>query len=66
MKQVVVVKPNDRLRLVESRHRELDHRLRELGRRAYLTPAERVEVTEIKKKKLLAKDEMASLERMLA
>jgi uncharacterized protein YdcH (DUF465 family) len=66
MKHVVVTKPVERLHVVESRHRELDSRLRELDRRAYLTPAERVEVSEIKKRKLLAKDEIVTLKRMLA
>lgn len=66
MKQVVIVKPGDRYNLVESQHRELDDRLRALGRRAYLTPAERVEVAEIKKRKLVAKDEMVSLRRMMS
>ena len=65
MKHVVVTKPHDRLNLIESRHHELDTRLRELGRRAYLTPAERFEVLEIKKKKLNAKDEIVSLKRVL-
>lgn len=52
-----------RISLAEERHRALDSRLKELGRRAYLTPAEQIEATELKKKKLLAKDEIASLRR---
>lgn len=65
MKQVVATTSRDRLQLMEARHRELDARLSELGRRAYLTPGERVEVAEIKKRKLLAKDAIVSLRRMV-
>jgi hypothetical protein len=55
----------ERLSLVEARHRELDERLKELGRRPYLTPREQVEIAEIKKHKLRAKDEMFDLKRAL-
>ena len=55
----------DRLSFMEARHRELDARLRELGRHAYLTPTEQREATEIKKLKLQAKDEIVSLRRAL-
>ena len=71
MKQVVSLRePKSdglslRLRKAEARHRELDARLQELGRRAYLTPPEQRELTEIKKHKLRAKDEMAALQRAL-
>ena len=68
MKQVIgarLVVEEDRLSLAEARHRELDTRLRELGRRAYLTPNEQREVSEIKKYKLKAKDEIAALRRAL-
>jgi uncharacterized protein YdcH (DUF465 family) len=51
--------------LVEARHRELDAKLRELGRRPYLTPSEQMEATDLKKHKLKAKDEMMSLRRIL-
>jgi hypothetical protein len=37
---VTTVGPEQRLSLAEERHRELDSRIRELGRRAYLTPQE--------------------------
>ena len=56
---------HERLSMMEARHRELDARLRELGRHAYLTPSEQREATEIKKLKLLAKDEIATLRRAL-
>ena len=68
MKQVIgtkLVAPEIRLSLAEARHRELDARLRELGRRSYLTPTEQREVAEIKKYKLKAKDEIAAIRRAL-
>ena len=54
-----------RLSVIEARHRELEERLAELGRRPYLTPREQVEIAEIKKHKLRAKDEMFNLRRAL-
>ncbi len=51
------------LTIAEARHRELDVRLKELGRQAYLTPAEKREITELKKRKLKAKDELDALRR---
>ncbi len=42
-------------------HRVFDERLKELGRHAYLTPAEQVEVKELKKLKLAAKDRITDL-----
>lgn len=56
----------ERLNVVEARHRALDDRLRELGRRMHLTPPEQREAMEIKKYKLQAKDEMAALKRMMS
>jgi len=50
-----------RLSMIEARHRELDERLKQLGRHAYLTPTEQREITELKKHKLRAKDEMVAL-----
>lgn len=65
MKQSVSLRSDDhRLNLVEARHRELDERLKELGRRAYLTPREQVEMLELKKHKLRAKDELVALKRV--
>ena len=67
MKQVVSLREPQsdalqfRLSLIESRHRELDARLKELGRHAYLTPTEQREIAELKKHKLRAKDEMFAL-----
>jgi uncharacterized protein YdcH (DUF465 family) len=71
MKQVVSLRETQpeafqfRLNLVASRHREFDERLRELGRRAYLTPTEQREILELKKRKLKAKDELDALRRGL-
>lgn len=55
-----------RLQEVEARHRELDSRLKKLGKRAYLTPAEQLEASELKKRKLVAKDELVALRRAVA
>ncbi|NUO54045.1 MAG: YdcH family protein [Polyangiaceae bacterium] len=55
------VSPEARLLDAESRHRQLDVRLKELGRRAYLTPTEQLEASELKKLKLRAKDELTTL-----
>jgi len=53
--------PMAKLRYAEDKHRELDERLRTLGTRPYLSPAETREIAELKKKKLAAKDEIAAL-----
>jgi uncharacterized protein YdcH (DUF465 family) len=53
----------DRISMIEARHRELDARLRELGRHAFLTPSEQLEASQLKKHKLRAKDEIAALRR---
>ena len=42
-------------------HRRLDEQLRILERRRALTPAEQVEVSRLKKQKLLTKDRIARL-----
>jgi uncharacterized protein YdcH (DUF465 family) len=66
MKQVVSLRGlEDRLNRVEAHHRELDERLEQLRRRAHLTPKEQIELAEIKKHKLKAKDEIAALRRSL-
>ena len=70
MKQVVSLRgaqllaAQQRLSVIEARHRELDARLKELGRHSYLTPPEQREAAEIKKHKLRAKDEIVLLRRL--
>ena len=59
--RAVAVGSQQRLSMVEARHKELDEWLKQLGRHAYLTPAEQVEAAELKKLKLAAKDEIAVL-----
>ena len=51
----------DRIQSLEEEHRLLDERLRTLTRRAYLTPDEQREASELKRKKLSAKDEIVVL-----
>ncbi len=65
-RQITFGSLQERLTQAEARHRELDTRLKELDRRAYLTPSERLEASEIKKHKLRAKDEIDSLRRSIA
>jgi uncharacterized protein YdcH (DUF465 family) len=52
----------DKPELLVQKHRQWDDRIRELGRHAYLTPAEQAEVSELKKLKLAAKDRIADIE----
>lgn len=52
-----------RLNAAEARHRELDTRLKQLGKHAFLTPAEQREILELKKQKLQLKDELTALQR---
>jgi len=63
MKQAVSLRGGfeHQLNSIEAQHRRLDERLRELGRQPFLTPKEQVEVAEIKKHKLRAKDELMAL-----
>jgi uncharacterized protein YdcH (DUF465 family) len=42
-------------------HRQLDEQLKSLERRRALTPAEQVEISRLKKQKLLTKDRIARL-----
>jgi hypothetical protein len=67
MKQPVSLRGGVEYKLcsIEAHHRQLDERLRELGRRPFLTPKEQLEVAEIKKHKLRAKDEITALRRGL-
>jgi uncharacterized protein YdcH (DUF465 family) len=54
---------NDRLRNLEKEHQDLKSAVRRLERRGHLTPTERIEMTSLKKQKLQAKDQIASLKR---
>ncbi len=54
----------DRMRELELEHRALDEKLRLLTRRAYLTPDEQREASELKRKKLFAKDRLYALSRV--
>jgi uncharacterized protein YdcH (DUF465 family) len=70
MKQVVSfrglsINGTHELHRAEARHRELDQRLKDLGRRAYLTPSEQLEITELKKQRLLVKDEVSTLRKVV-
>lgn len=56
----------ERIRRMEVRHREMDDRIDELGKRAILTPTEQREMSELKKRKLAAKDQIAAMKRVLA
>ena len=55
----------ERLNELEHRHRSLSQEVDRLERRAYLTPTEQRQVTDLKKQKLLAKDELYALKRNL-
>lgn len=50
---------------MEATHKELDARLKELGRRTHLTASEQREVTVIKKRKLQTKDQIAAMRRAM-
>ncbi len=47
----------------EERHKTLAQEVRVLERRAYLTPEEQRQMAELKKQKLMAKDELYALRR---
>jgi uncharacterized protein YdcH (DUF465 family) len=53
----------DRVQALEQQHRNLAQQVYQLERRAYLTPFEQRRVSDLKKMKLLAKDQLASLRR---
>ena len=53
----------ERIRELELQHRNLDDAVNRLGRRAYLTPGEQREFAELKKQKLLTKDQLTALRR---
>lgn len=53
----------ERIRELEVQHRTLDDAVSRLGRRAYLTPGEQREFADLKKQKLLTKDQLTALRR---
>ncbi|HEY3233865.1 MAG TPA: YdcH family protein [Polyangiaceae bacterium] len=60
MNQVMAI---ERLTELEQRHRTLAEQVAELGKRAFLTPEEQRQMTDLKKMKLAAKDELFALRR---
>jgi len=48
---------------LENEHRMLKQRVAELDRRVYLTPAEQIESSELKRRKLAVKDTLMELRR---
>ncbi|MCP4445305.1 MAG: YdcH family protein [Myxococcales bacterium] len=51
------------LRSISAEHQSLKARLRELEEQIFRTPADQVEIAELKKRKLLMKDKIRVLER---
>jgi uncharacterized protein YdcH (DUF465 family) len=62
MKEVM---STNRLFTLEERHKSLSEQVHRLGRRAYLTPHEQQQMADLKKLKLMAKDEIVALKRTL-
>ena len=55
----------DRLSALEAKHRALHDAVSRLERRTFLTPEEQRQITDLKKRKLLAKDQLFALRRSL-
>jgi uncharacterized protein YdcH (DUF465 family) len=55
-KQRVVSDEKNDVQTLLSAHAQLDRRVRELDRRAFLTPGEQRELADLKKRKLVVKD----------
>lgn len=53
----------ERLDILERKHRNLSEEVRRLERRAYLTPDEQRTISDLKKQKLQAKDQIFALKR---
>ena len=53
--------PRSTLARLEEQHRTLKRQVAYLDRRAFLTPAEQLEATDLKKKKLATKDAISAL-----
>ena len=54
-----------RLSKLEKRHKDLKNEVNKLERRAYLTPVEQRQITDLKKMKLNAKDQIHALRRQV-
>ena len=60
---MIVELTDDRLTELETRHRHLHDEVTQLERRALLTPEEQRQIAELKKLKLLAKDQLYAARR---
>lgn len=60
---MIVLTTDDRLTELETRHRQLHEEVTQLERRAFLTPDEQRQIAELKKLKLIAKDELYAARR---
>ncbi len=60
---MIVVTADDRLTELEARHRQLHDEVNQLERRAFLTPEEQRLIAELKKQKLMAKDQLYAARR---
>jgi len=59
----VLLRTNDDFRQLASEHHELDERIQQLARLAYLTDQQQFEEISLKKRKLALKDRMAEIMR---
>lgn len=53
----------DRLHVLQQQHAHLKEQVRQLERRAYLTPPEQRHIADLKKQKLAAKDQIQAIKR---
>jgi uncharacterized protein YdcH (DUF465 family) len=60
---MILATADDRLTELEARHRQLHDEVYQLERRAFLTPEEQRLIAELKKQKLLAKDQLYAARR---
>lgn len=51
------------IKTLEERHQSLARKVAQLERRAYLTPSEQLEVSDLKKQKLATKDRLHEMRR---